>query len=770
MWRATGAVIRRENLPQGDCRKGTLVRCLEFVKNDGDRPATEVVEGRVQRTVYYDPDSRYTVMRVALIGRLDVVTIVGRTQGPDDGAEIRVNGCWIEHPTHGEQFSAERVEIKEPTSRVGVIRRLQRYPGIKEVMAERIVETFGDATLHLLDKDPRRLLEVEGIGKKTLERLVAFHETRAGPIVAVENRLIELDVSPRFADGILRRYGKDALETLTHHPYRLARDVRGIGFATADRIARSLGVGRDSEGRIDAGLLHTVERGQNDGHCALPWDRLVRDGSSLLDQPPDKVSEGVDRLLADGDLVLETVDGTKLCYPRDFLRAEENVARALADLALADKKKWKVIDLPEELSPGQVRAVEAMAANGAVILTGGPGTGKSTVVRHVIELAEANDLELLLAAPTGRAAKRLEQTTGRSASTVHRLLEIQGDNGEFVYNANNPLPPALVVIDESSMLDLELAEALLTALTTEHRLLLVGDADQLPSVGPGNVLRDLIVASEHEESPIAIVRLNQIFRQAEGSTIVVNAHHVLHGEALSPDSAGSDGEFFVMRTRDAERAHEVIVKMIVERIPEVYGLDPMSEIQVLCPMHKGRAGTDSFNLALQEKFTGGNGHLEVAGIAGGPRRKFCVGDRVMQMRNDYNRNVFNGDIGTVRSVDTDRQTLVAEVDGVAVQYERKDFGALRLAYAISIHKSQGSEFPAVLIPLLAEHHVMLRRNLLYTAMTRARRLCILVGDMRAITRAISRADAAHRYTGLDRRLVAELGNRLGAVSYHPSDD
>ena len=739
-----------------------------------DAPVTmgEVLEGaghatlvgRVLRVVFHDPNTRYLVARVQQDGELGGNSLVGRFAGTlEEGARIRAIGVWGQHATHGDQFEFSRLEVERPTTELGVLRRLQRYPGIRDVIAQRIVDRFGTEALDILDAAPDQLLEVEGIGKKTLERIREFHVSREGPLVALENRLVELDLPPRLADSLHRRYGDGAMEVLESQPYRLARELRGVGFATADRIARALGVARDAPERIDAGVVHALERAEREGHCALPLRALVESSSQVLGRPAHEIELALDRLVEEGDLIFEGEGDDALAFVREHLLAEASVTRALVELALAESPQWKVSGLPDELSPGQVRAVQAIADSGVVVLTGGPGTGKSTVVRNVLDLALANGSELLLCAPTGRAAKRLEQTTGQPCKTVHRLLEIQGESGEFFYNANNPLPEGLVVVDEASMLDLALAEALLTSLTPAHRLMLVGDVDQLPSVGPGNVLRDIIVAAGDRDSPIPVVRLDQIFRQAEGSSIVVNAHRVLEGAELAPDPAGAKGQFFFTRARDAARAHEVIVTLAAERIPEVYGLDPVTEVQILCPMHKGASGTDAFNTALQKIHTAGAPALELPGLGAMPTRRFCVGDRVMQTKNDYQRAVFNGDIGTVSSVDPEDMELTVDFEGTPVRYEQRELAALRLAYAISIHKSQGSEFPAVLIPLLAEHHVMLRRNLLYTAMTRARELCLLVGDPRAVERAIARADAAKRHTGLAPRLQRAMAGALGAT-------
>ncbi|EDM75654.1 Exodeoxyribonuclease V [Plesiocystis pacifica SIR-1] len=751
------------------------------------RPQLDKVEGVVERTVYHNVDSRWTVLRVHVEGELGLVTMVGRTPGVEDGGEVVARGRWTVHPTHGRQFQLEHIELARPTTTAQIVARLKTYPGIREVMAERIVRRFGADTLDILDTDADRLLEVSGLGQKTLDSITAYHETRQGPVAELENRLLELEVSPRLGLSLHRRYGDQAMAMLVHHPYRLAREVKGIGFQTADRIARALGVDLDSDERVDAGIVHALEKAKNDGHCALPPGSLLDQARSILSLPEARIEAGIDRLIDAGDLIprLRPESGfhsgekgsggpkpaggpDELYFLERFDEAETNLVAALLALASAPSEAWPVGELPDHLSEGQRRAVEAVARCGVTILTGGPGTGKSTVVANVLNVAKAALVPIMLAAPTGRAAKRLEQTTGEAARTVHRLLEVQGETGEFKHCANDPLPPGLVVIDESSMLDLELAEALITSLTADNRLLLVGDADQLPSVGPGNVLRDLIRAAETlgergGELEVPVVRLDRIFRQQEGSTIVLNAHHVLSGRPLAPDGAdrGKAGEFFVLRAPDAERTHAKIVEMAAERIPAAFGLDRITEVQVLCPMHKGRAGTEAFNRALQARYTGDRECLEAPGAGrgkGGDGRVFRLGDRVMQIRNDYDRGVFNGDIGVVLRMDQSAAngagTMTVDFEGSLSTYERKDLGSLRLAYAISIHKSQGSEFPAVLIPMLTEHHVMLRRNLLYTAMTRARRLCVLVGDPRAIERAIRRADAAHRWTGLAERTIA----------------
>lgn len=726
--------------------------------SDGSPP--DEVGGTIERVVYHDPRTRYLVARLHVPGRAELVTIVGRSGGVEPGALVNLSGVWDEHPTHGKQFAFSSMHVEVPTTPGGITRRLMRYPGIKEVMATRIVQRFGLDTLQILDTQPRRLLEIEGLGPKTLERIQAFHATTHGPVAKLEAQLLELDLPAHLADAIHDRYGDEALGMLRERPYRLVKDVRGVGFATADRIARTLGLDSESEERLEAGVVHVLSQAESDGHCAMPVEVLVERAAQALGVDPMRVRDAGERMVRSGDLILEqSEDGTPLCFDRRLHAAEQEVAEALARIACAPHEPWPVVALASHLSEGQRQAVHAVAEHGLIVLTGGPGTGKSTVVHEILRIAEAAGVERILAAPTGRAAKRLEQATGQPARTIHRLLEVQAESGRFARGPDNPLSPGLVVIDESSMLDIQLARALVGALTPEHRLLLVGDADQLPSVGPGNVLRDVMTAASERGavgSRIGLVRLTEIFRQSEGSSIVENAHRILAGERPQADPRGGDGEFFVVAARDAEHAHDLVLRMATERIPAAYGLDGLSDVQVLCPMHKGRAGTEAFNQALQAFHTAGAPEVEYGGAGRGVLRRFRVGDRVMQTRNDYDKGVYNGDVGIVRAVDPEESECVVEIDGARVKYAGKEMMALQLAYAVTIHKSQGSEFPAVIVPLLAEHHVMLRRNLLYTAVTRARSLCVIVGDPRAIDRAVRKSDAARRHTGLAARLRSAL--------------
>jgi len=725
---------------------------------DASSDSTTLV-GTVERVVYHDERTRYTVLRLLVPGASELVTAVGRTSAPEIGAQLTVHGTWDVHPSHGRQFAFTRVEVAVPTTLAGIERRLMRYPGIKDVMAARIVARFGLDTLEILETAPRRLLEIEGIGARTLEKIAEHHQTHVGPIAQLEAQLVELDLPAYLGRAIHDRFGGDAIAVVRAKPYRLAREVRGIGFSIADRMARTLGLAMDSEERIEAGLLHTMELAAQDGNCALPIEVLVRKAAAALGVADDAVRDAGERLVGNGELVLEHGnDGTPLCFSPELVAAERGLASAIAAIAVTDHPRWSLVELSGGLSPGQIAAVRAVAEHGVVVLTGGPGTGKSTVIREMLTLARAHDETLLLCAPTGRAAKRLEQAAGHEARTIHRMLEFQPETGRFLHGADNPLPPGLVVVDEASMLDVALGSALFGALTSTHRLLIVGDGDQLPSVGPGNVLSDIVAAAERPGSPLHHVRLSQVFRQAHGSTIVENAHRILNGEGLRADAPGSPGEFFVVHAKGTDHAHELCVRLATERIPEVYGLDGAHDVQLLCPMHKGRAGTEALNEALQDRHTAGAPELTIEGGRGVRLRRFRVGDRVMQTKNDYTKGVFNGDVGRVVSVDPSTSSLVVEIDGGRVTYAGHEALALSLAYAVSIHKSQGSEFPAVIVTLLPEHHVMLRRNLLYTAITRARQLCVVVGDARSIDQAIARTDGARRHTGLARRLAEALGS------------
>lgn len=721
--------------------------------------------GSVQAVRFRNEQTRYVVLSMRVEGRADLVVATGHSRSIESGAEVELIGRWVEHPTYGRQFAFDRLAEQAPTAPAAVARRLALYPGIGSVTAERVVKKFGEETLSVLDRQPRRLLEVKGIGEAGLARIMAFHAERTGPLARLEDRLAELDLPTRLARTLHERYAEAALQHLEQDPFRLAREVRGIGFKVADRIARALGLSMEAPARVDAGLVHVVREATSRGHCAMESRVLGRQASELLSISEDDVADGLARLLEDEILVHEPADGDELYIFDPMVRdAEIKFATTLGELALAPRDPWSVPEHPEHLGEAQRRAVEAVARTGVTVLTGGPGTGKSTVVAQVLALARENGVETMLAAPTGRAAKRLEQATGTAAKTLHRLLEIQPDAGVFGRSAEDPLPAGLLVVDEVSMVDVQIAAALADALHDAHRILLVGDADQLPSVGPGQVLRDVIDAADLDDHPVEVVRLDRVYRQDESSSIVHNAHRMLRGESLEPDEAQSGGSFFVTRSSDELKTHRLVVEMATERIPAAYGLAFPGDVQVLAPMRRGPAGTESLNAALQEVHSSGRPTLSMSERSG---VSFREGDRVLQLKNDYERGVFNGDVGEVRLVDPADRRLEVDFGDAEATYEASDLRALGLAYAMTIHKSQGSEFPAVVVPVVRSHGLMLRRNLLYTAVTRAKRLCVLVGDGRAIERAIQSARRDLRTTTLARRVRQSIRASLGEVFVEP---
>lgn len=734
----------------------------------GTSEVLDTIHGTVEATRFRNDENGYTIM-VAHVEGEGVVGVVGELAAQvADGLDFEARGQWGWHATHGRQFRFGALTILPPSTKKQILARLVTYPGIGPSTADRIVEEFGEDTWRVMDEEIDRLAKVRGIGAKGLAKIKDHHALQCGPVADLQNRLIELGVRPRLALRIHEVFGDESLEVLEQHPFRIAAKVEGFGFSTANRISLAAGLDPASHERVDAGILHALSEARNEGHCALPDAELIDAATRILGRlRRDIVEDGVMRLTKAGELRL--YDG--LLFTSRMSWTEQAVTNAVGRLSTSVHAVWDPGDLPANLSAGQVEAVEAVCRAGMVIITGGPGTGKSTVVDNVIKVAVREGERIILCAPTGRAAKRLTETTGHEAKTIHRLLGTIPGTMSFRHDAQNPLPPGLVVIDEFSMVDARLAESLFAALTPAHRVLIVGDADQLPSVGPGNVLRDMIEALDREGSPVPVVRLTEVFRQASGSPIIANAHRINSGRELVPDppSRGSDGEFFVIRVSSPVAAHDRIVEMATRRIPAAYGLDAMTEVQILCPMNSKRAGavrTDQFNETLQRLYTAREG-VEGFGFEG---KRFNLGDRVMQTKNDYDRNVFNGDIGTVIEVDARRPevegpAIVVDFDGLEAAYGRGDLGPLRLSYAMSIHKSQGSEFPAVLIPILSCHKWMLRRNLLYTAVTRARRLCVIVGEEKAIAQAIATADASKRWTGLAQRIREALGrgNTRGAV-------
>ncbi|MEU5878902.1 ATP-dependent RecD-like DNA helicase [Spirillospora sp. NPDC047279] len=725
-----------------------------------------VLEAVLERVTYANEDTGYTVARVATerTGG-DLLTVVGALLGAQVGESLKLTGRWRSHPKYGKQFEVDSYTTVLPATVQGVRRYLGSgmIKGIGPVMADRMVEHFGVDILRVIEEEPERLIEVRGLGRKRTRRIAdAWEEQKA--IKEVMVFLQGVGVSTSLAVRIYKKYGDASIGTVRREPYRLAADVWGIGFKTADTIAQAVGIPHDSPERIKAGLQYTLSEAADDGHCFLPEPNLVTAAEKILDVPRTLIVPALDELAAEEGVVRERVtvgEGDEATVPAVYLvpfhRAERSLARGLRDLLDARDDRlgafagvdwdralgWLRERTGTELAPEQEEAVRLALTSKVAVLTGGPGCGKSFTVRSIVELAAAKKAEIVLVAPTGRAAKRLAELTGHEAATVHRLLQLQ-PGGDARYDLDSPLDADLVVVDESSMVDLILANKLVKAIPRGAHLLLVGDVDQLPSVGAGEVLADLLNAEA-----IPRVRLTKIFRQAQESGIVVNAHRVNQGD--HPHTQGYP-DFFLFPCDEPDQAAELTVEVIADRIPRRFGLDPRRDVQVLTPMHRGAAGAGALNTMLQEALTPEAGRPEKR--YGG--RVFRVGDKVTQLRNNYDKGeagVFNGTVGVVTALSVEEHTLTVRTDeDEEIEYAFDELDELAHAYAITIHRSQGSEYPAVVIPLTTGSWMMLRRNLLYTGITRAKKLVVLVGSRRALAAAVRTPGAGRRHTALSYRL------------------
>jgi exodeoxyribonuclease V alpha subunit len=718
-------------------------------------PSEITLDGTLERITFRNADNGYTVARLA--SSAGEVTIVGNLVGVDEGMPVRLSGQWVEDRKWGRQFQVTTCVPDTPNTLVGIERFLgsKLFPGIGPALAKRIVEKFGREALDVISKTPHRMTEVIGIGNQRAKQLA---ETIAQQVHARELSvfLFGLGVSPAFAARIIKRYGKDTVAVVRANPYRLAHEVWGIGFRTADAIAAKLGIARDAPERLEAGLLHALETSVEDGNVMTPDDELVARAAELLQIAADRLPPRLGALEARGLVVREVLGERGACTALPELHQAEVESAALLAELVATPARSMTLDVGAaihafetvtglELAAQQRRAVEAALRDRCVVITGGPGVGKTTIVKAIVHLARLGSRKVALAAPTGRAAKRLGEATAAEAMTIHRLLEFQPHEGGFLRGRENPLEVDVLVVDEASMVDALLFRAVLGALRPGAQLVLVGDVDQLPSVGAGAVLADVIASDA-----ATVIRLTEIFRQAAQSKIVVSAHKINQGELPELDAAPNADFYFIARD-DAEAARATIVELVAERIPGRFGFDAVTDIQVLAPMHRGELGTAALNRALQDKLNPASGPELVRGD-----RSFRRGDKVMQLRNDYDRGVFNGDIGVISALELEAGVMRVDFDGRIVTYERAELDQLIHAYAVSVHKSQGSEYPAVVIPLVTQHFMMLQRSLLYTAVTRGKKLVVLVGSRRAISLAVRNVDAKRRYTWLAERLRAAL--------------
>ncbi|WP_438029116.1 SF1B family DNA helicase RecD2 [Sorangium sp. So ce233] len=713
-------------------------------------PAQAGVEGVVEGITYASEESGYRVLRVRL-GDRTLQTWAGVMPVAQIGQTVRAVGKVERHPKYGEQFKVESMTPTIPSTVDGLERYLASgvLPGVKAATAKKIVAKFGEQTIEILDKAPERLKEVKGISKKRIEELkTAWGEQRA--VTEVMVFLQQHGASGALAKRIHRRYGNRAVDIVSSAPYRLAIEVHGIGFQIADRIARSVGIGADSPERAQAGVLHQLGESAGQGHVYADRDELAHATARMLEVDVGAAYEAI-RVLAGTGRVL---DEGGCVYDERLHAAEVRLAGRLRELldwpeaAEAQDLSGHVDDAIAgferdrgmQLAPAQRDAVALAARAKVLVITGGPGCGKTTLLKALLSLFDLAKLDVAMGSPTGRAAKRMSETTGRHATTLHRLLAWDPREKVFARNADNPIEADVVVVDEASMLDCELADHLCDAVADGARLMLVGDVDQLPSVGPGAVLRDII-----ESGTVPTVRLTQIFRQAGGSSIVENAHRINHGEMPVGD-ASSEGQFFFIERTEPESAAATILDTVVARLPQRFGLNPIRDIQVMAPMYKGEAGVTALNTALQRALNPSGPEVRRGGMA------FRIGDKVMQLRNDYDREVWNGDVGYVVDVEPEDGALTVEIDGRKVEYESDDLDHLTLAYACSVHKLQGSEAPAVVVVLQTAHHVMLSRNLLYTAVTRGKRLVVLVADPKAVKTALRETRRGVRRTRLTERL------------------
>jgi exodeoxyribonuclease V alpha subunit len=738
----------------------------------GTHVEAAVLDGVLERITFANPETGYTIARIDCgRGSQDLVTAVGPLLGAQVGESLRLRGRWTSHPKYGRQFEVHSYATVLPATAAGIQRYLGSglIKGIGPVMAERMVTHFGVDIMYIIEEQPGRLIEVDGLGpKRTAMITAAWAEQKA--IKEVMVFLQGVGVSTSLAVRIYKKYGDGSITVVRNEPYRLASDVWGIGFKTADTIAAAVGIARDSPERIKAGLAYTLSEAADDGHCYLPAPNLIADAAKILDVPAELITPCLDELAAAEGVVREAVPPAAALasdaaapqvpavYLPPFYQAERALAQALLRLLASGRDRlpgfadvdwdkalgWLRGRTGAALAPEQEDAVRLALTSRVAVLTGGPGCGKSFTVRSVVELARAKRAKIVLAAPTGRAAKRLAELTGHEAATIHRLLQLR-PGGEPSFDASSPLDADLVVVDETSMVDVILANKLVKAVPPGAHLLLVGDVDQLPSVGAGEVLRDLLSAGT-----LPVVRLTKIFRQAQQSGIVVNAHRINAGE--QPGLTGF-GDFFWFSCDEPEETPGLVVDIVARRIPARFGLDPRRDVQVLCPMHRGPAGAGNLNLLLQEALTPSRDGQPERRYGG---RVFRIGDKVTQLRNNYDKGaagVFNGTVGVVTGMSVEDHVLrVLTDEDEQVEYGFDELDELAHAYAISIHRSQGSEYPAVVIPLTMGSWMMLQRNLLYTAVTRAKRLVVLAGSRRALAVAVRTRGAGRRHTALAYRL------------------
>jgi exodeoxyribonuclease V alpha subunit len=723
---------------------------------------SQTLTGQIERVTFHNPENGYTIARMKVKGESSLVTVTGSLPDLSAGEILELAGAWTNHPKYGRQFKIESYRSVRPQTLLGIEKYLGSgiIKGIGPVMAKLLVKRFGEQTLEIIEKEPQRLTEVESIGPKRARIIREAWDAQK----EIRNVMIFLQghgVTPAFAARIYKQYGQEAMHLVSQNPYRLSEDIFGIGFKTADAIAMNLGVDRNSPVRARAGILHLLSEAGDEGHLFYPYAELIDRCVSILALDREIVTQGFSDLFEQRKIVIEDLNdplaefkpNNKAVYLSSSYAAETGIVQRLRAILESPAKRrplpsakpleWVCQGLCVTLSEKQEEAVLAALSKKALIVTGGPGTGKTTLIRAICEIYAKINAKILLGAPTGRAAKRMSEATGRPAATLHRLLEWDFKAGGFKRNAENPLHADLIIVDEASMIDNMLMHFLLKAVPDPAILVFVGDINQLPSVGPGNVLKDLIASGT-----VPVVRLDKIFRQAMESLIVRSAHLINSGEFPEFKSdTDAQGDFYFIEKQEPEEVQAAILEMAVKRVPARFGFHPLKDIQVLTPMHRGPIGSEQLGAALQQALNPSSKEI----VRGS--RIYRERDKVMQIRNNYDKEFFNGDIGLIEFIEPEEQCLAVRFDDRVVEYGFEELDELVLAYAISVHKSQGSEYPAVIMAVHTSHYVLLQRNLIYTGLTRAKKLAVLIGTKKALSLAIKNDKPARRFTGLAKKLT-----------------
>ncbi|MCK5098400.1 MAG: ATP-dependent RecD-like DNA helicase [Desulfobacteraceae bacterium] len=712
--------------------------------------------GQIERITFFNEENNYTICRVKVRGERNLVTVVGNLLNPSPGEILKMQGKWIDHSKFGTQFIIDTYKTQVPATEFGIKKYLGSglIKGIGPVMAKRIVKEFGKESLNIIENNISELIKIEGIGKKRISMIEKAWEDQK----EIRNVMLFLqshEVSSAYAAKIFKQYGDDSIEVVTKNPYQLADDIFGIGFITADKIAEKLGIAKDSILRIEAGILFTLHSLSNDGHVCYPYDDLIEKAGELLEAEKDTIVKAINVARQNKKIVIEPVDDDlKHVFLSQYFFSEKGIAARLQSIktqASSIRKvdsvralKWVQEQLTIKLAKMQKQAIAKALDEKLLVITGGPGTGKTTIINAIIKIYKKLDIKILLAAPTGRAAKRMNEATWHTATTIHRLLKYSMTKQGFEKDEKNPLKCDLLIVDEASMIDTYLMYQLLKAVPDYCSIIFVGDVNQLPSVGAGNVLNDIILSGM-----FSVVELDTIFRQARKSLIIVNAHRINKGYFPVTDTDDKSDFFFIQRD-EPEDVVKTIVELAQFRIKKKFGFDPVNDIQVLTPMHRGLAGSANLNIELQKVL-----NREKKGLPTLTRgnRHYRVNDKIMQIKNNYDKLVFNGDIGIIEQINYETRKVIIIYNKREVEYDFAELDQIIHAYAVSIHKSQGSEYPVVILPIVTQHYILLQRNLIYTAVTRGKKLVIMVGTKKALAMAVNTVKSKTRYTGLRNRLT-----------------